>query len=106
MSLYKELVRLHRNEGLDFSQVTTFNLDEYVGLTRNNPQSYHYFMHHNLFQYINIPAQNIYIPSGTTDNYEAFCQWYEQRIVDSGGIDLQILGIGTDGHIALSLIHI
>ena len=102
LSLYKELVRLHRNEGLDFSQVTTFNLDEYVGLTRNNPQSYHYFMHNNLFQYINIPVQNIYIPSGTTDNYEAFCQWYEQRIVDSGGIDLQILGIGTDGHIAFN----
>ena len=102
LSLYQELVRLHREEGLDFSQATTFNLDEYVGLTRNNPQSYHYFMHRNLFQHINIPPQNTYIPSGTTDNYQAFCQWYENRIVECGGIDLQILGIGTDGHIAFN----
>ncbi len=102
VGLYEELVRMHREEGLDFSQVTTFNLDEYVGLTRNNPQSYHYFMHHHLFQHINIPKQNVYIPSGTTDNYEAFCQWYERRIVECGGIDLQILGIGSDGHIAFN----
>ena len=100
--LYQELVRLHREEGLDFSQVTTFNLDEYVGLGRDDPQSYHYFMHENLFRHINIAPQNIYIPSGTTDNYEAFCGWYEQRIVDCGGIDLQILGIGSDGHIAFN----
>lgn len=102
LGLYKELVRLHVEEGLDFSQVTTFNLDEYVGLTRKHPQSYHYFMHENLFKHINIPKENIHIPSGTTDNYEAFCSWYEQRIVDLGGIDLQILGIGTDGHIAFN----
>jgi glucosamine-6-phosphate deaminase len=102
LSLYRELVRLHREEGLDFSQVTTFNLDEYVGLGKDNPQSYHYFMHENLFRHINIPMQNIYIPSGTTDNYEAFCQWYETRIQECGGIDLQILGIGSDGHIAFN----
>lgn len=102
LGLYQELVRMHREEGLDFSQVTTFNLDEYVGLSREDKQSYHYFMHENLFQYINIPPQNTYIPSGTTDNYEAFCSWYEQRIVDCGGIDLQILGIGSDGHIAFN----
>lgn len=102
LGLYQELVRMHQEEGLDFSQITTFNLDEYVGLTRKHPQSYHYFMHENLFQHINIPKQNIYIPSGTTDNYEAFCKWYEQRIVECGGIDLQILGIGSDGHIAFN----
>ncbi len=102
VGLYEELVRMHREEGLDFSQVTSFNLDEYVGLKRTDPQSYHYFMHHHLFQHINIPKQNIYIPSGTTDNYEAFCCWYEQRIVECGGIDLQILGIGSDGHIAFN----
>ncbi len=102
LGLYKELIRMHREEGLDFSQVTTFNLDEYVGLTRNHPQSYHYFMHENLFKHINIPPQNIYIPSGTTDNYEAFCSWYERRIEECGGIDLQILGIGSDGHIAFN----
>jgi len=102
LGLYRELVRMHQEEGLDFSQVTTFNLDEYVGLTQKDPQSYHYFMHENLFKHINIPKQNIYIPSGTTDNYEAFCQWYEQRIVECGGIDLQVLGVGSDGHIAFN----
>lgn len=102
LGLYKELVRLHRDEGLDFSQVTSFNLDEYVGLGKDHPQSYHYFMYENLFKHINISPQNVYIPSGTTDNYEAFCKWYEQRIVQCGGIDLQILGIGSDGHIAFN----
>ena len=102
LGLYKELVRMHRDEGLDFSQVTTFNLDEYVGLTRDHEQSYHYFMHENLFKHINIPEQNIHIPSGTTENYAAFCSWYENRIVECGGIDLQILGIGGDGHIAFN----
>ncbi|MHC4181293.1 MAG: glucosamine-6-phosphate deaminase, partial [Planctomycetota bacterium] len=95
LGLYQELVRMHGDGGLDFSQVTTFNLDEYVGLTEKHPQSYHYFMHENLFKHINIARQNIYIPSGTTDNYAAFCAWYEQRIVECGGIDLQILGIGS-----------
>ena len=102
LGLYQELIRMHRDGGLDFSQVTTFNLDEYVGLRGNHPQSYHYFMHENLFKHVNIARQNIYIPSGTTDNYEAFCKWYEQRIVECGGIDLQVLGIGADGHIAFN----
>ena len=102
LGLYKELVRMHKDEGLDFSQVTTFNLDEYVGLPVTHDQSFHYFMHENFFKHVNIPIQNIYIPSGTTSNYEAFCQWYEQRIENCGGIDVQILGIGTDGHIAFN----
>lgn len=102
LGVYAELVRLHREEGLDFSQVTTFNLDEYVGLPTNHPQSYRQFMHENFFQHVNVPRQNIYIPSGTTSNYRAFCEWYEQRIVDVGGIDIQILGIGSDGHIAFN----
>jgi glucosamine-6-phosphate deaminase len=102
LGLYKELVRMHKDEGLNFSQVTTFNLDEYVGLKENHSQSYHYFMHENLFKHVNIPRQNIYIPSGTTDNYKAFCEWYEQRIRDCGGVDLQVLGIGSDGHIAFN----
>jgi glucosamine-6-phosphate deaminase len=102
LGLYKELARMHKAEGLDFSQVTTFNLDEYVGLKKDHPQSYHYFMHENLFKHINIPTQNIYIPSGTTDNYTAFCQWYERRIKECGGIDLQLLGIGSDGHIGFN----
>ncbi len=102
LGVYRELVRMHKEEGLDFSQVTTFNLDEYVGLARDHEQSYHYFMHENLFKHINIPPQNIHIPSGTTNNYQAFCDWYERRIVECGGIDLQILGIGSDGHIAFN----
>src|SRR2546425_9727729 len=100
--LYQELVRLHKTEQLDFSRVTTFNLDEYVGLPVNHPQSYHHFMHEHFFQHVNIPRQNINIPSGTTSNYPAFCQWYEKRIAECGGIDLQILGIGSDGHIAFN----
>ncbi len=102
LGLYQELVRLFKEEHLDFSRVTTFNLDEYVGLPVSHPQSYHYFMHEHFFQHVNIPPQNINIPSGTTSNYRAFCQWYEQRIAECGGIDLQILGIGTDGHIAFN----
>jgi glucosamine-6-phosphate deaminase len=102
LGLYQELVRLHREGQLDFSRVTTFNLDEYVGLSTSHPQSYHYFMREQFFQHVNIPPQNINIPSGTTSNYPAFCEWYEQRIADCGGIDLQILGIGSDGHIAFN----
>lgn len=102
LGLYQELVRLHTEEQLDFSRVTTFNLDEYVGLPVNHPQSYHYFMHENFFRHVNIPRQNINIPSGTTSNYPAFCEWYEQRIAECGGIDVQILGIGADGHIAFN----
>ena len=82
LGLYQELVRMHRDEGLDFSQVTTFNLDEYVGLRPSHPQSYHYFMHENFFKHVNVPKQNIYIPSGNTSNYPAFCALV--RAADSG----------------------
>ncbi len=102
LGLYRELVRMHKEEGLDFSQVTTFNLDEYVGLSPRHDQSYHYFMHENFFKHVNIPPQHIYIPSGTTSNYKAFCEWFEKRIKECGGIDVQILGVGSDGHIAFN----
>jgi glucosamine-6-phosphate deaminase len=102
LGVYKEMVRMHKAGQLDFSQVTTFNLDEYVGLPVTHPQSYHAFMHENFFRHVNIPAQNIHIPSGTTRNYAAFCDWYEARIKQCGGIDVQILGIGSDGHIAFN----
>ena len=102
LGVYQELVRMHKRGELDFSQCTTFNLDEYVGLPVTHEQSYHYFMHENFFKHVNIPPQNIHIPSGTTSNYRAFCDWYEKRIKDCGGIDVQILGIGSDGHIAFN----
>jgi glucosamine-6-phosphate deaminase len=102
LGMYKELIRMHQEEALDFSRVTTFNLDEYVGLRKQHSQSYHYFMQENLFKHVNISQQNIYIPSGTTNNYQAFCDWYEQQIEKCGGIDLQILGIGSDGHVAFN----
>jgi len=102
LGVYKELVRLHKEEDLDFSRCTTFNLDEYVGLPITHDQSYHYFMHENFFKHVNIPEQNIHVPSGTTSNFRSFCDWYEQRIEECGGIDVQILGIGSDGHIAFN----
>jgi glucosamine-6-phosphate deaminase len=92
LGLYQELVRMHQRGQLDFSRVMTFNLDEYVGLPANHPQSYSYFMQENFFQHVNVQPQNINVPSGTTSNYPAFCDWYERRIAECGGIDLQILG--------------
>lgn len=102
LALYNELVRMRNDEGLDFSRVITFNLDEYVGLDRSHPQSYHAFMWDNLFSRINIEPGNVHIPDGTTDDIPAFCAGYEQAILDAGGIDLQVLGIGSDGHIGFN----
>jgi glucosamine-6-phosphate deaminase len=102
LGLYQELVRMYERRELDFAYVTTFNLDEYVGLPVTHPQSYHHFMHEHFFRHVNIPPHNVHIPSGTTTNYASFCEWYEQRIREAGGIDLQILGIGSDGHIAFN----
>jgi glucosamine-6-phosphate deaminase len=100
--LYKELIRMHREEGLDFSQVTTFNLDEYIGLPADHTQSYYRFMRDNLFSQINIRPENAHIPDGMTPDVPAFCAAYEKEIVDAGGIDLQVLGIGSDGHIGFN----
>jgi glucosamine-6-phosphate deaminase len=100
IGLYRELVRQYNENRVDFSQITTFNLDEYVGLSAEHPQSCSYFMREHLFGHTNTPEQSIYAPNGTTTNHEAFCQWYEGEIQRLGGIDLQILGIGGDGHLA------
>jgi glucosamine-6-phosphate deaminase len=99
---YRELVRLHKDEGLDFSNVTTFNLDEYVGLSSIHPQSYRQFMQANLFDKINIKLASTNVPDGRALDFEQHCQQYEQRIHEVGGIDLQILGVGSDGHIAFN----
>lgn len=101
-SLYRELIRRHHDEGLDFSQVTTFNLDEYVGLGPAHPQSYRHFMQQNLFDHINVPPNQTHVPDGRALDFETHCRQYEQLIKDAGGIDLQILGVGTDGHIAFN----
>lgn len=104
---YQELIKLY-NQGLDFSNVKTFNLDEYLGIGKDMSksyemdQSYARFMHEELFKHINIKEENVHIPDGLTKNPEEFCQWYEDEIKKCGGIDLQILGIGGDGHWAFN----
>ena len=82
--------------------MVTFNLDEYVGLPPSHPQSYHYFMWENLFKHININPSNVHIPNGMVDDIEFHCEWYEEQIRRAGGIDLQILGIGPNGHLAFN----
>ena len=99
---YQELARMYREKGLDFSKVVIFNLDEYLGLPADHPQSYHYFMYENLLNHVNINPENFNIPDGMTKNIEKFCQEYEEKIQKAGGIDLQLLGIGSDGHIGFN----
>jgi len=96
--LYRKLIEMN----LDWSKVTTFNLDEYIGLPRDHPQTYHSFMWENLFQHINIPKENIHIPDGNAEDIPKFCMDYEDQIRAAGGIDIQVLGIGTDGHIGFN----
>lgn len=102
VGLYQELIRRHQEEKLSFSKVTSFNLDEYYGLTPDHPQSYHYFMNEELFDHINIPKKNRHVPDGMAKNVEKWCKSYENKIKRAGGIDLQVLGIGGDGHIAFN----
>jgi glucosamine-6-phosphate deaminase len=100
--LYCELARMHEDEGLSFSEITTFNLDEYIGLSGDHPCSYQYFMNKELFSRIDIRANSTHIPNGEADDIESECLGYEQTIRSSGGIDLQVLGIGSDGHIGFN----
>jgi len=104
VSLYAELVRLHREEGLSFANVVAFNLDEYCGIAPDHPQSYHYFMRAHLFDHVDVPAANIHLPDGTVPNaaVDAHCREYEELIRAAGGIDFQILGIGRTGHIGFN----
>lgn len=102
LGMYKELIRLHKDEGLDFSKVVTFNLDEYVGLAPTHEQSYHYFMWKNLFDHINVDPRYVHIPMGMAEDVEGHCRWYEKQIDAFGGIDIQVLGIGANGHIAFN----
>ena len=103
LGMYEELISLHKSTGLDFSQATSFNLDEYIGLAPENPQSFHYFMHSNFFSKVNFAADHIHIPDGAfRKDYSAYCEQFERSIKSAGGIDLQILGIGRNGHIGFN----
>src|SRR5215469_13962182 len=104
VGLYRELIRLHKEAGLDFSRVVTFNLDEYFPMSPDDPQSYRRWMRETLFDHVNIKPQNIHVPDGTIRPEEAadYCADYEHLIRRAGGIDLQILGIGRTGHIGFN----
>jgi glucosamine-6-phosphate deaminase len=99
---YGRLIKYHKDEGLSFSKLVTFNLDEYIGLPPSHDQSYYYFMHDRLFNHVDINEENVHVPMGMAPDPDAFCTWYEDEIVKAGGIDLQLLGIGGDGHIAFN----
>lgn len=102
LSMYERLVAVHRTVGLDFSEVTTFNLDEYIGMGPDKPQSYHYFMQEHFFKHINIKSENVHIPNGMAQDVIAEGERYEQLIAAKGGIDLQVLGIGQNAHIGFN----
>lgn len=99
---YKYLAERCAAGDLDFSEVTSVNLDEYKGLTHDNDQSYYYFMNKNLFSMININLDNTYVPDGTIEDADEACQKYEEIIAATGGVDLQLLGIGHNGHIGFN----
>lgn len=104
LSVYAELVRMHKEEGLSFQNVVSFNLDEYWPMGKENLQSYHYFMHENLFDHIDIKPENIHIPDGEVkaNQVRTYCQAYEAKIEAAGGLDFQLLGIGRTGHIGFN----
>ena len=102
VGIYKQLIDWYNKDDLDFAEVTTVNLDEYRGLPRENAQSYWYFMHDNLFNHVNIDPSRINLPDGTNMDAAAECKRYDEVIHNVGGIDLQLLGIGHDGHIGFN----
>jgi glucosamine-6-phosphate deaminase len=104
IKVYEELIRLHQEEGLSFQNVITFNLDEYYPMEKDNIESYHYFMHENLFKYIDIEPENIHIPDGmiAQEDLDQYCLGYEAAIIKAGGLDFQLLGIGRTGHIGFN----
>jgi glucosamine-6-phosphate deaminase len=100
--VYEALVAMHRREQLDFSRCTTFNLDEYIGLPKDHPFSYHEYMRQHLFAHVNIDPARTHLPDGMAPDLDGECARYEERILSAGGIDLQLLGIGKDGHIGFN----
>ena len=99
---YKELIKMNKNGFLSFKNVVTFNMDEYVGLPKDHPQSYWTFMHENFFNHIDLPKENINMLDGNAPDLKAECERYEEKIRSYGGIDLFMGGIGADGHIAFN----
>ncbi|WP_132244263.1 glucosamine-6-phosphate deaminase [Marinisporobacter balticus] len=102
VGMYRALVQLYKNGDLDFNDIKTFNLDEYYELNSANPQSYHYYMNENLFKHVNIKERNINIPNGMRKDIIEECDRYEKKIEACGGIDLQVLGIGRNGHVGFN----
>lgn len=100
--VYRQLIEWYQKGDLDFSYVTSVNLDEYVGLDGTHPQSYRYFMQTKFFDHINIKPENTFVPNGKAKDFPAECAAYDRRIAELGGIDLQLLGIGLDGHIGFN----
>ncbi|QHI96095.1 glucosamine-6-phosphate deaminase [Aristophania vespae] len=100
--VYRSLIQIAKQNNLDFSQVTSFNLDEYVGLSASDKQSYHYYMQDNLFRFVNINMNNTHVPNGVAADLEKECAAYEEAIKQAGGIDIQLLGIGDTGHIGFN----
>lgn len=102
LGMYQTLVHLHEEIGLDFSEAVSFNLDEYIGLSEKDKNSYHFFMWENFFRHINIKPQNVFIPNGNAPDIDAECKTYDALIQKAGGIDLQVLGIGNNAHIGFN----
>ncbi|MEE1168463.1 MAG: glucosamine-6-phosphate deaminase, partial [Alistipes sp.] len=102
LETYKELIRLHKSGEVSFKNVVTFNMDEYVGLEESHPESYHSFMWNNFFSHIDINPENVHILNGNAEDLVAECEAYEAAIVEAGGIDLFMGGVGEDGHIAFN----
>ena len=102
VGMYKELIKMNKKEKVDFSNVKTINLDEYVGLDGDHDQSYRYFMNENLFNHININKNNTFVPNGLATDIETECKDYDKRVSELGGIDVQLLGIGNNGHIGFN----
>lgn len=102
IGMYQDLIKIYQKGYIDFSDIKTFNLDEYYKLPKDHPQSYYYFMQQYLFNHININPDHTHIPNGMAKNIEKECEEYEQKIKDAGGIDLQVLGIGKNGHIGFN----
>lgn len=102
LGMYRELVKMYNRNEVDFSEVSTFNLDEYFGLSPDNPASYNYYMNENFFKYVNLLSSRTHLLNGMASDTQKECKEYEEKIRQSGGIDLQVLGVGSNGHIGFN----